>query len=238
MIPHETLFCVLKKYKTDIFENGLLRGLSHDIWSTLSKELKNKIPKKHIYIYVLQNRHNFQTNLKKLLGIKVSDEDQDDEVNRASSNSDDTDENTQKGKKKFILFIPYDKYTEFKPNMIQYKDNSGIRSYNVLKQNAWSDIINDSFLSVYKLPCNFVYKRCKVRMSSDSQYFLHFEAKCKDCNNDLQGFSYNEPTNGQTLELEILTTDTQGQSFEHTSKRQLKGDKRKLVGSQLTTDLA
>lgn len=82
------------------------------------------------------------------------------------------------------------------------------------------------FLLEYKLPCNFVYKRCKVRINyAKSQYFIHFEAKCKDCNNDLQGWSYHEPIKGHPLQLEIKTSDTRGHELEHNSKRQLKGKK-------------
>jgi len=139
----------------------------------------------------------------------------------------------------FALEIPHENYIEMEPKIVQYKNNSSIRSYNVLKKDTWSDIVNDAFLFEYKLPCNFVYKRCKVRMdSANCQYFIYFEAKCKDCNNSLQGWSHDEPIKGHPLKLNIRTSDTRGHDLEHNSKRQLKGEKRKLIGNQLTTELA
>jgi len=166
------------------------------------------------------------------------------EVDEYESNSVESNDGSEKniisdGEKMFVLEIPYEKYIEMEPKIVQYKKNSTIRSYNVMKKNAWSDVVNDAFLLEYKLPCNFVYKRCKVRINSaNSQYFIHFEAKCKDCNNILQGWSHDEPTKGHPLKLEIRTSDTRGHDLEHNSKRQLKGEKRKLIGSQLTTELA
>lgn len=101
------------------------------------------------------------------------------------------------------------------PKIVQYKNNSTIGSYNVLKKNTGSDVVNDAFLLKYKLPCNFVYKRCKVKINSgNSQYFIHFEAKCKDCNNNLQGWSYNEPIIGHSLKLEIRTFDIRGHDLD------------------------
>jgi len=218
----------------------VLRGLTHNIWDILSKELNNKVPKKNLYIYVYQNRYNYQTNLKKLL--KINDDVKMDEYNE--SNSDKSNDGSEQNiihddKKMFALEIPHEKYIEMEPKIVQYKNNSSIRSYNVLKKNTWSDIVNDAFLFEYKLPCYFVYKRCKVRMASENcQYFIYFEGKCKDCNNSLQGWSHDEPIKGHPLKLEIRTSDTRGHDLEHNSKRQLKGEKRKLIGNQLTTELA
>lgn len=139
----------------------------------------------------------------------------------------------------FQLTIPYEKYLQFQPTYVDYKDKNGVITYCVLKQNAWSDIINDNFIIKYELPCNFSYKHCKVSIdSSRSQYFLLFDATCKDCNNSLRGWSEYEPKVGCSLELKILTYDTRGQELEHNTKRHLKGLKRKIVGSQIKTDLA
>ncbi|KAL5232768.1 hypothetical protein ACI65C_000191 [Semiaphis heraclei] len=46
LVSSEEIFRVLEQYKSEIFDNGVLRGLSHKIWDILSKELKNKVPKK------------------------------------------------------------------------------------------------------------------------------------------------------------------------------------------------
>jgi len=52
-----------------MFDDGLLRGLSHGVWDTLYSELDYKIPKKTLYISVLQNRHQYQSKLKENLVI-------------------------------------------------------------------------------------------------------------------------------------------------------------------------
>lgn len=54
------------------------------------------------------------------------------------------------------------------------------RLYDVLKQNTWSDVINDGFLMKYKLPCNFRYISCKVRKElSRSNNFFTFKGTCR-----------------------------------------------------------
>lgn len=56
-----------------------------------------------------------------------------------------------------------------------YKNSTNSsRSYNVLKQNTWSYIINDARIKKHKLPCNSIYKNCKVRKDRNrSKYYLN-----------------------------------------------------------------
>lgn len=109
----------------------------------------------------------------------------------------------------------------------------------MLKQNTWTDIINDAFLEKYKLPCNFIYKQSIV--SSDttrSKYFIKFYATCKDKGCKLFGSVDKQPQPGQPLLLKVLANDTRSQELQHFTKRPLKGTKREAVGKQLSTDLA
>ncbi|KAF0702547.1 Uncharacterized protein FWK35_00035747 [Aphis craccivora] len=91
----------------------------------------------------------------------------------------------------------------------------------------------------YKLPCNFIYKSCKVRKdSSQSTYFFTFKAKCKDCYSEIFGWSNKKPSKGEALELNILAKDTSKDNESHNSKRPLRGTKRDIVGNMLLKDLA
>jgi len=102
----------------------------------------------------------------------------------------------------------------------------------------WTDVINDLFLKTHELPCNFVYKRVNVsRDISKSDKYIVFEAICKDCGSELEGWADSKPKNGESLFISILTEDTRGKETTHITKRQLKGNKRKMVGEELLTNV-
>jgi len=216
----------------------------------MCEELGNIISYKTLYISVLQDRHSFKTKLIQLLGIDFLQEDRDNDSDFIDSENDDNynmnnDEdyflvkNNNIENTLFKITIPYEKYEQFEPTTIVYKDNKSKRSYDVLKKNTWSDIINDEFIATHNLPCNFVYKSCKVRKNMMySKYFLSFKAKCKEDGCQLFGWSEKKPDIGQPLEINILTKDTRKSNFIHVTKRPLRGLKRKEVGQQLLTDVA
>lgn len=227
----------MEKHKEDIFLNGKLKGLSYSIWDNLSSQLNKKISSKTLYISVFKDSYQYQTRLKELLGIKDDKQSLHDESDVLDSTN--TDESCNINRKIFNLQIPYSKYLEIKPRIVDYKRGSNVRAYTVLKQNTWSDVINDHFLAEYRFPCNFVYKRCKVRNDmQNSRFFLQFNAICKDCNNILSGWSEKEPLAECPLELKIEVNDTRNRPLEHITKRQLRGTKRTKIGNELSKDLA
>lgn len=139
----------------------------------------------------------------------------------------------------FHLKIPYNKYLKIKQSLVEYKNKCQKRNYNVLKQKMWTDVINDAFLSKYKLPCNFIFKRNKVAVDTlRGQYFITFNAKCKDKGCSLFGWSKNKPDKGQPLRISTQAMDTRGQESEHTRKRPLKGMKRIEIGKNLSNDFS
>lgn len=248
MVDPDDILKVLKKYKHYIFENGVQKGLTDGIWDTLSKELEHKISRKTLYTSVLKDSYSYKT---KLLDLPIVEKNYKPELSEHESETQSTDSDYEveqfskdygikdSKEKTFKLTIFYTDYCKMEIKKVLYKNKNGIRAYNILKQNAWSDIINDNFFKAYKLPCNFVYKHCKVNIdSSRSSHFLTFDAICKDCNNSLRGWSDTEPQKGCSLEITILTCDTRGQELKHDTKRHLKGLKRKSVAEQMVTDIA
>jgi len=63
------------------------------------------------------------------------------------------------------------------------------------------------------------------------------EAICKDCGSKLEGWADSKPKNGESLFISILTEDTRGRETTHITKRQLKGNKWKMVGEELLTNV-
>jgi len=238
-----------------LFDNEKLKSNTHPIWTKISERLDFKVKPLNLFISVYKDLHHFQTKLKERLNIKHTCivEQTTDEESVSSESVEDTEEENIDNRVKlldsrrvidvsttlFNFYIPFEKYLEFKPSIIEYRQKHKRRKYNVFKKNIWSDIINDAFLSEHKLPCNFVYKRNKVSIdNSRSNYFFTFYAKCKDCDNKLFGWSDNEPNDGDPIYINIRTKNTKGCELEHTSKRPLKGEKRNEIGRQLSKDLA
>lgn len=215
----------------NLFEDGVLKPYTDHVWTTICEQLGNKCIPKTLYISVFQDRHDYQSKLKKSLNIFSTNNDSfDNSSGKSSDNNSEDETNSEKddeeNKKKINLSIPYKRKDRF-------------RVYNVLKQNTWTDIINDALLEKYNLPCNFIYKRSVV--SSDktrSKYFIKFYATCKDKGCKLFGSVDKQPQPGQPLLLNILANDTRGQELQHVTKMPLKGTKRETVGKQLSTDLA
>ncbi|KAL4130914.1 hypothetical protein QTP88_008289 [Uroleucon formosanum] len=234
-----------KNNKLNLFEDGVLKPYTNHVWTTICEQLGNKCIPKTLYISVFQDRHDYQSKLKKSLNIFSTNNDSfDNSSGKSSDNNSEDETNSEKDdeenkKKKFNLSIPYEKYLKFEPITIPYKRKDRFRVYNVLKQNTWTDIINDALLEKYNLPCNFIYKRSVV--SSDktrSKYFIKFYATCKDKGCKLFGSADKQPQPGQPLLLNILANDTRSQELQHVTKRPLKGTKRETVGKQLSTHLA
>lgn len=97
--------------------------------------------------------------------------------------------NIKKNVKCFNLEISYRKCIKMKPITIMYGKTKKKKAYTILNPGVWANIINDEFLKNYKMPCTYIYKRCRVYNSSSSKYFLTFQGKCKDCGVNLHGWS-------------------------------------------------
>lgn len=215
-------------------KDNVLKPVSDQVWVDLSIALEHKMSANTIYISVYQNRHEWQSKIREMLGLQIQQlvSENETDISTLSSSLD------EQNKMLFNLTLSYNNYSSIFLNAIPYKEKGSIRYYDILKPGEWTDVINDAFITEHKLPCNFIYKRGKVNKDlSRSKYFFSFVARCKDCNNELFGWCDNKPKPGEQLNLYILTKNTVGEEIEHRSKRPLKGIKRKMVGQELMSDL-
>jgi len=101
------VYKVLLEKISDIFNsNGTIKPISNEIWTKLSIELQNKIPANSLYIMVYQDRHDWQTRLKNILGLEPLIQ-----QSAPIEDSSDTDVSFQackKAKKLFKMTIPFD----------------------------------------------------------------------------------------------------------------------------------
>lgn len=136
----------------------------------------------------MQNRHECQSKLKSQLGFYKKCEEENPcsktDISNSNSDNDSITDASKNDKKTFKVTIPYLKYIEMEPEVFHYKNKESTSTYEILKPNTWSDIINDNIVKKRKMLCNFLYNWCQVRSDMPrSQYFLYFEAVCKDCRN-------------------------------------------------------
>lgn len=150
-----------------------------------------------------------------------------------SSIGNDTEESTV-AVKTFDLDLPYDVYRKIKPVQVEYGREKK-RMYLTLPQGVWTNIIFDAFYSAYRLPCCYAFKRCKVYSDPLADYFLKFNAVCKDnnCKATLNGIAYKKPLEDEDFKIKIMTTDTRGKAHDSHVKRQLNGEKRIEIGQNL-----
>ncbi|KAL5246275.1 hypothetical protein ACI65C_013683 [Semiaphis heraclei] len=188
-IPHDLVFQALEDIREELFDlDGKLVPCTSNIWTTICDNLDNKITAKNLYISVYQNRHSWLSRLKsntKSSFIKHSDSiniesDEKDEESSKSVTSSSSFANSNE--KRFSIEIPYKKFIKMNPIKVIYCNQKHKKQYTVLKPGVWTNIINDEFLKNYKMPCTYVYRRCRVAIdSSRSNHYLTFQAKCKDC---------------------------------------------------------
>lgn len=183
-------------------------SVSNPLWSDLAKKLNYNInPNSIIYLMLYNNRYSWQTKLKELVGIEQCPEEYDGKLNEnyCSSSSSTSSFSFQKSERELFEFdLSYDAYRSILPAVIDYKRKCSSRQYNILKPNAWTDVFNDAFISKFKLPCNFIYKRAKVCIHpSQCEYYIRFEEKCKEdsCNALLTGWCRDNPNEGESLKI-------------------------------------
>jgi hypothetical protein len=139
----------------------------------------------------------------------------------------------------FKFDLPYDEFRTIYPEVTFYKNNNKKRKYITLKPNARVNVINDRFIKEHMLPCNFIYKKSYINLDTNrSKHYLTFQAKCKDCSAVLKDWCDNQPVERESLKISVLTKNTKGHESQHTTKRPLKGDKRKTIGRYLETNLS
>lgn len=227
----------------DLFDiNGNLISYSHPLWNQLSKNMDGKVTAHSLYLSVKQDRHLWQTSLRKIVGKPIilsepihSDKEDD---KKSSTDTDEGSEDVSVDKKFFNFDIPYREYVKMAPVNMMYGKQKNKKMYTVLKQGVWSNIINDWFIKYCSIPCNIIYKRNRVAIDSNmAEHFLNFSGKCKDCLAIVTGWAKEKPVDGMPLNVNIIMDDM-NTLHQHTSKRPLNGEKRLEVGTQLSQECA
>ena len=176
-------------YGKTLFINGKLHYGSL-AWTEISNEMNNVVKPYSLYLIVSQNRFNILNNLKKnFFPQETSYDDCENsnpkyESNTESSTTSDYETDSDTELKKNIVLdldIPYDTYFKMKPINVQYGKGNKKRNYSGIKPGTWTDFIFEEMYKKFKLPCSFIFKRCKIYPTSDST-FLKIFGKCKDKN--------------------------------------------------------
>ncbi len=117
-VDRDCIFTVLCSSKEAIVKNGNIATPNQSIWTELSKQLENKITANALYTFVKLNRHNIWT----ALGFTHESD------NESNGSSDDTDfepgslSPRPKDCWTFDLEVPFQKWIEFMPETVQYRN--------------------------------------------------------------------------------------------------------------------
>lgn len=226
----------------ELFDNKYnIKGYSDPIWKQISDSLDGKISASSLYINVYQDRHSWQTVLRQkcsyplVTAPNIVDEY---ESSSTSSKTDDESDGSSDGKNIFKFDIPYRDFLKMNPCNIIYGKKNTRKTYTVLKQGIWTNIINDWFLKCCKVRCCIIYKRCRVtNNASRAKHYLTFSGKCQDCGAEATGWTEEKPEEGMPLTVNIILLGVQ-KSVPHQSKRPLNAAKRTEVGLELLHDCA
>jgi len=254
-VPPEQIFEIIKQFDVFDFAKGKIKESVNPIWAEICKKLANRISPISLYLYVLQDRHDILTNLKKFLGLHEHIQNytctkfkQYDEKSTTNETSDSiaedstTDENNttdsenaifkkclQKGLNKINFSISFskEKWMKIKPQEKMRKD--GVFYYHL--QSGWTDAFVEKIWNECKLPCTYCFSEEKIYKEIQRSY-IKIRGYCKECKNQLVGRCLKYPVDdNDDVIFYICTLDTRG--IIHKSKRRLAGSERKRIKEQL-----
>lgn len=132
----------------------------------------------------------------------------------------------------FIVIIPSKTWHDIDCKSVIYKSNIRVqRNYNTLHRRRWTNVIFDLIYEIAKLPCAFMFKRCKI---SETGIYTTIYAKCPDCSSNFTGKIIVKPNDSTDVPMECRVTNF-NPDVKHTKKRPLSGQKRIEISKSLTT---
>lgn len=106
------------------------------------------------------------------------------------------------------------------------------RSYAVLAPEKRTEEVAEAIWIQHCLPCVFSFKQDKVYWEKFTrQNFLSIHRFCKECGAHSTGSADVEPLDGEKHVITFPMADTR--NVPHTTKRQLRGIKRQIIGEDL-----
>ena len=201
-----------------LVQNLLNLYTKKSVYKELSSLLEGKISPKYIYTILLQNRYGLYDkvlschNLDKPINTKL-DISTDESLNLSTTEKDIT----------FNVNIPLKTWHDIDCESVIYKCNSKVqRNYNTLRRRRWTNIIFELIYETAKLPCAFMFKRCKI---SETGVYATIYAKCPDCRSNFNGKIINKPMDITDVQMECRVINFNA-DIKHTKKRPLSGQRR------------
>lgn len=141
-----------------------------------------------------------------------SEEPSDHSLNDSFWSSDD--ENTIK----FSITLSAQIWKTIQPSEVNYQNKSTkTRTYTVLKQGAWTELLADKIAhSPKNIICDFSFKRAQVTYSGE--YFVQVFGKCITCGAVLNGFLENEPEKNEPVKFIFKLKDYNEEKHRNGSK--------------------
>lgn len=89
---------IFENNKLNLFEDGVLKPYTDHVWTTICEQLGNKCIPKSLYISVFQDRHDYQSKLKKSLNIFSTNDSFDDSSEKSldKNSEDEVETNSEK----------------------------------------------------------------------------------------------------------------------------------------------
>jgi hypothetical protein len=130
----------------------------------------------------------------------------------------------------FTIKIPLKTWRDIDCEKVIYKSVDKVQKYYwTLRRGRWTNTLFELVYIETKLPCAFMFKRCKI---SETGIYVTVHALCSDCSSTLIGKIINKPNNNSdvTMDCCIFNFDP---SVKHAKKRPLNGEMRVNVSESL-----
>lgn len=187
----QLLLC--SKYRCILDDVGKPVVPKSNIYKELSSLLKNKLSPKYIYTIILENRKGLYDKILKYhdLDKPIKDVCYYTSTDTSTDNSELSDDSCMDKEINFDIMIPCKTWHDIDYESVIYKSSHKTqKNYNTLCRRRWTNTIFDLMHKTTKLPCAFLFKRCKM---SETGFYVTIYAKCAECKCNLIGKIINKP---------------------------------------------
>ncbi|CAH0394079.1 unnamed protein product [Bemisia tabaci] len=241
---YNSLLQYLLKFNVELFTtDGSLVPRTHSIWTRASNFTGKSMKPVSIFLMVQKNRYDFLHILSKEAGMNYSFDSHDSfssgEVGNTSHETDITDDESELHEDHFTIKLSYREYLDILPGEEATSKSDRKRKYISLKAGAWTSVL---YREIYKStagPCVWCFKKSRIARNTDyGGFYLIISAYCKDCSAKMEGRTRSRPEENMPLIIECSIEPPKLKRSQHSSKRPLNGEERKVVGEKLETNIA
>jgi len=130
--------------------------------------------------------------------------------------------------KKFDIIISSEQWKSIMPVRKLYG-----RRFKYVLQSGWTDIVAEKAWQQQKFTCTISFKKHDVHLSCSARYYVSVHGMCKECNTLIVGRIMRKPRDDVDVKIHFTAFNVEEGNHSYKKKRQLRGQRRKIITKTL-----